>query len=72
MDRLQATLWQAGVEITARSDGKLVLRCPRHPQRRMSVSELGGSFVWGVDNRHDTTDVAGAVRRIMTQLAGPA
>ena len=71
MDRLQATLWQAGVEITARGDGKLVLRSPRHPQRRVSVTELAGSFVWGVGNHHDVADVAGAVRRIITQLAEP-
>lgn len=72
MDRLQATLWQAGVEITARGDGKVTLRCPRHPQRRVSVCELGDSFVWDTDNRHDTNDVAGAVRRIITQLSRPA
>lgn len=68
MDRLQATLWQAGVEITSWRDGKLVLRSPGNPQRRVSVVEHSGSFVWGFGDHHDTADVAGAVRRIIAQL----
>lgn len=44
MERLQATLWQAGVEVVTYAGGRLVLRSPRDPLRRVSVAEAAGSL----------------------------
>lgn len=70
MDRLQATVWQAGLEITARDKGRLVLCSPRAPRRVVAVTVCDGNFVWGGGNRHAASDVAGAARKIVGQLCG--